>query len=208
MCDSETCAGEPEKRQAEQLTLEAEFNKYFTVFDGSSPEDVSHAKQLWTSLSLLPLLESRLISADISQRLPVAKTNHESTTAVRPSSSDLKAPGGFSLEAETGGKAEVHGHGKTETGDHLSAASTETEQDTEGDSLTTLQAQTQGQESEAGCLPPQGSGNRCGGSPKASVTHTLKHAHLHTHSNMHIYTHINKIQNTTNHKHDPKYYQI
>ncbi|XP_028976605.1 UPF0722 protein C11orf88 homolog isoform X8 [Esox lucius] len=107
MCDSETCAGEPEKRQAEQLTLEAEFNKYFTVFDGSSPEDVSHAKQLWTSLSLLPLLESRLISADISQRLPVAKTNHESTTAVRPSSSDLKAPGGFSLEAETGGKAEA-----------------------------------------------------------------------------------------------------
>ncbi|XP_034148983.1 UPF0722 protein C11orf88 homolog isoform X7 [Esox lucius] len=90
MCDSETCAGEPEKRQAEQLTLEAEFNKYFTVFDGSSPEDVSHAKQLWTSLSLLPLLESRLISADISQRLPVAKTNHESTTAVRPSSSDLR----------------------------------------------------------------------------------------------------------------------
>ncbi|XP_028976601.1 UPF0722 protein C11orf88 homolog isoform X4 [Esox lucius] len=186
MCDSETCAGEPEKRQAEQLTLEAEFNKYFTVFDGSSPEDVSHAKQLWTSLSLLPLLESRLISADISQRLPVAKTNHESTTAVRPSSSDLKAPGGFSLEAETGGKAEA-------------------KQRLEIISLLHQQRQNRIQ---AGCLPPQGSGNRCGGSPKASVTHTLKHAHLHTHSNMHIYTHINKIQNTTNHKHDPKYYQI
>ncbi|XP_028976604.1 UPF0722 protein C11orf88 homolog isoform X6 [Esox lucius] len=172
MCDSETCAGEPEKRQAEQLTLEAEFNKYFTVFDGSSPEDVSHAKQLWTSLSLLPLLESRLISADISQRLPVAKTNHESTTAVRPSSSDLKAPGGFSLEAETGGKAEVHGHGKTETGDHLSAASTETEQDTgwlfappriwkqmwrKSKSFSNTHTQT------------------------CTFTHTLKHAHLHTH---------------------------
>ncbi|XP_028976602.1 UPF0722 protein C11orf88 homolog isoform X5 [Esox lucius] len=179
MCDSETCAGEPEKRQAEQLTLEAEFNKYFTVFDGSSPEDVSHAKQLWTSLSLLPLLESRLISADISQRLPVAKTNHGQR---------LQEGSHWKLRQE-------------EKQRYMDMAKQRLE-------IISLLHQQRQNRIQAGCLPPQGSGNRCGGSPKASVTHTLKHAHLHTHSNMHIYTHINKIQNTTNHKHDPKYYQI
>ncbi|XP_031174622.1 protein Hoatz homolog [Sander lucioperca] len=53
-----------------------DFDKCFTVFDGSSPEDVSHARQLWSSLSLLPPLESRLVSADIRQRLPVSRTQH------------------------------------------------------------------------------------------------------------------------------------
>ncbi|XP_038563688.1 cilia- and flagella-associated protein HOATZ [Micropterus salmoides] len=48
-------------------------DQFFTVFDGSSPEDVSHARQLWSSLSLLPPLESRLVSADIRQRLPVSR---------------------------------------------------------------------------------------------------------------------------------------
>ncbi|KAI4822090.1 hypothetical protein KUCAC02_007652 [Chaenocephalus aceratus] len=37
-----------------------DLDKCFTVFDGSSPEDVSHARQLWSSLSLLPPLESRV----------------------------------------------------------------------------------------------------------------------------------------------------
>ncbi|XP_067471685.1 cilia- and flagella-associated protein HOATZ [Thunnus thynnus] len=52
---------------------EEELDQFFTVFDGSSPEDVSHARQLWSSLSLLPLQESRLVSADIHQRLPVSR---------------------------------------------------------------------------------------------------------------------------------------
>ncbi|XP_036824164.1 cilia- and flagella-associated protein HOATZ isoform X4 [Oncorhynchus mykiss] len=96
MFESEPRAGlteEEERREAEQL--ETELDKYFfTVFDGSSPEDVSHAKQLWTSLSLLPPLESRLVNADIRQRLPIARTNHETllvvdtNAALKPSSSD------------------------------------------------------------------------------------------------------------------------
>uniref|UniRef100_A0AAZ3NMS2 Cilia- and flagella-associated protein HOATZ n=1 Tax=Oncorhynchus tshawytscha TaxID=74940 RepID=A0AAZ3NMS2_ONCTS len=84
MFESEPRAGiteEEERREAEQL--ETELDKYFfTVFDGSSPEDVSHAKQLWTSLSLLPPLESRLVNADIRQRLPIARTNHETLLVV------------------------------------------------------------------------------------------------------------------------------
>uniref|UniRef100_A0A673ZZR9 Cilia- and flagella-associated protein HOATZ n=1 Tax=Salmo trutta TaxID=8032 RepID=A0A673ZZR9_SALTR len=96
MCESEPRAPvtEEERREAEQL--ETELDKYFfTVFDGSSPEDVSHAKQLWTSLSLLPPLESRLVNADIRQRLPIAPINHDETllvvdtnAALKPSSSD------------------------------------------------------------------------------------------------------------------------
>ncbi|XP_052372055.1 cilia- and flagella-associated protein HOATZ isoform X6 [Oncorhynchus keta] len=96
MFESEPRAGvteEEERREAEQL--ETELDKYFfTVFDGSSPEDVSHAKQLWTSLSLLPPLESRLVNADIRQRLPIARTNQETllvvdtNAALKPSSSD------------------------------------------------------------------------------------------------------------------------
>lgn len=45
----------------------------FIVFDGSSPAEVSHARQLWSSAFLLPPLESRLVSADIRQRLPVSR---------------------------------------------------------------------------------------------------------------------------------------
>lgn len=58
-----------------------EAEDFFTVFDGSSPEDVSHARQLWSSLSLLPPLESRLVSADIRQRLPVSRPQRASTAA-------------------------------------------------------------------------------------------------------------------------------
>lgn len=66
--------------QAEPPGLE-EADDFFTVFDGSSPEDVSHARQLWSSLSLLPPLESRLVSADIRQRLPVSRPQRGSTAA-------------------------------------------------------------------------------------------------------------------------------
>ncbi|XP_071321903.1 cilia- and flagella-associated protein HOATZ [Trachinotus anak] len=69
----------PEPPQQEQ-----EFDNSFTVFDGSSPEDVSHARQLWSSLSLLPPLESRLVSADIRQRLPVSRPQRSGTAAAGP----------------------------------------------------------------------------------------------------------------------------
>ncbi|XP_066518380.1 cilia- and flagella-associated protein HOATZ [Hoplias malabaricus] len=52
----------------------SEFEKYFTVFEGSSQEDVAYAKLFWSSLSLQPPVESSLISVDIRQRLKVAKT--------------------------------------------------------------------------------------------------------------------------------------
>ncbi|KAK9534534.1 hypothetical protein VZT92_006974 [Zoarces viviparus] len=51
-----------------------------TVFEGSSPGDVSHARLLWSSLSLTPPLESRLVSADIRQRLPVSRAQRSSST--------------------------------------------------------------------------------------------------------------------------------
>nr|XP_004227381.1 UPF0722 protein C11orf88 homolog [Ciona intestinalis] len=50
-------------------------------FSGSSPEDVEHAKSFWRSLNLHPPLESRLVSADIRQRLKVA--------TVRPKNDEL-----------------------------------------------------------------------------------------------------------------------
>jgi len=43
-----------------------------TVFANSSLEDVEHAKSFWKSLTLQPPLESRLVSADIRQRLRTA----------------------------------------------------------------------------------------------------------------------------------------
>ncbi|XP_076609068.1 cilia- and flagella-associated protein HOATZ [Chaetodon auriga] len=58
-----------------------DFEKTFAVFDGSSPEDVSHARQLWSSLSLPTPLESRLVSADIRQRLPVSRPQRSSPAA-------------------------------------------------------------------------------------------------------------------------------
>jgi len=57
---------------AEQQQLET-FQQSLLVFSGSSEEDVEHAKCFWKSLTLQPPLESRLVSADIKQRLPVAK---------------------------------------------------------------------------------------------------------------------------------------
>lgn len=60
-----------------------EFERLYTVFDGSSPEDVSHARRLWSSLSLLPPLESRLVSADIRQRLPVSRPQRSGASAAK-----------------------------------------------------------------------------------------------------------------------------
>ncbi|XP_077590044.1 cilia- and flagella-associated protein HOATZ [Stigmatopora nigra] len=55
-----------------EKSLEAS-NLALTVFSGSSPEDVSHARRLWSSLCMPTPLESRLVSADIPQRLPVSR---------------------------------------------------------------------------------------------------------------------------------------
>ncbi|XP_034088752.1 UPF0722 protein C11orf88 homolog [Gymnodraco acuticeps] len=69
-----------------------DLDKCFTVFDGSSPEDVSHARQLWSSLSLLPPLESRLVSADIRQRLPVYRPQRSSSAGPKPSAPAPQPP--------------------------------------------------------------------------------------------------------------------
>ncbi|XP_060882263.1 cilia- and flagella-associated protein HOATZ [Labrus mixtus] len=69
-----------------------EIDKFFTVFEGSSPEDVSHARSLWSSQSLLPPLESRLVSADIRQRLPVSRPRGVSSTAGPKQSVQVQQP--------------------------------------------------------------------------------------------------------------------
>lgn len=63
-----------EELDEEVLDSLAEIDKLYTVFDGASEEDVAYAKVFWNSLSLQPPIESRLVSADIRQRLKVAKT--------------------------------------------------------------------------------------------------------------------------------------
>lgn len=73
--------------QAEAPEL-GESEHSLAVFDGSSPEDASHARQLWNSLSLLPLLESRLVSPDIHQRLPVSRPQRGGTAGA-PAPRDL-----------------------------------------------------------------------------------------------------------------------
>lgn len=78
----------PAKMSDDPLEHE-ELKKFFIVFEGSSPEDVSHARRLWSSLALLPPLESRLVSADIRQRLPVSRPQRSGTIAAdgpKPSS--------------------------------------------------------------------------------------------------------------------------
>ncbi|XP_039258385.1 cilia- and flagella-associated protein HOATZ-like [Styela clava] len=58
------------------------------LFSNSPIEDVNHAKSFWKSLTLQPPLESRLVSADIRQRLRIAtppnkppkKTRRSTTT--------------------------------------------------------------------------------------------------------------------------------
>ncbi|XP_029945251.1 cilia- and flagella-associated protein HOATZ [Salarias fasciatus] len=58
-----------------------DLQQLFTVFQGSSPEDVSHARRFWSSMALLPPLESRLVSADIRQRLPVSRPQRRGSSA-------------------------------------------------------------------------------------------------------------------------------
>ncbi|XP_052413490.1 cilia- and flagella-associated protein HOATZ [Carassius gibelio] len=65
-----------EELEEKVLDSLAELDKLYTVFDGASQEDVAYAKVFWSSLSLQPPIESRLVSADIRQRLRAAKTPH------------------------------------------------------------------------------------------------------------------------------------
>nr|XP_015193050.1 PREDICTED: UPF0722 protein C11orf88 homolog isoform X1 [Lepisosteus oculatus] len=60
----------------------AGFEQYFTVFAGSSVEDVSYAKLFWSSASLNPPLESRLVSGDTRQRLRTAGGPQAQASAV------------------------------------------------------------------------------------------------------------------------------
>ncbi|XP_064207067.1 cilia- and flagella-associated protein HOATZ isoform X1 [Anguilla rostrata] len=70
----------------------ADLDNYFTVFAGSSEEDVSYAKVFWSSVTLQPPLESRLVSADISQRLKVAgNPQHYVSTGNEPPVLDLRS---------------------------------------------------------------------------------------------------------------------
>lgn len=57
----------------------------FIVFEGSSPAEVSHARQLWSSMFLLPPVEYQLVLADIRQRLPVSRPQR---AAPKPSTSE------------------------------------------------------------------------------------------------------------------------
>ncbi|KAG7505037.1 hypothetical protein JOB18_021739 [Solea senegalensis] len=63
-----------------------DLHRILTVFEGSAPDDVSHARRLWSALSLLPPLESRLVSADIRQRLPVCRPQRGRASAPVPQS--------------------------------------------------------------------------------------------------------------------------
>ncbi|KAI4875722.1 hypothetical protein NFI96_024238 [Prochilodus magdalenae] len=63
----------------------ADLEKYFTVFEGSSQENVAYAKVFWNSLSLQPPVESSLVSVDIRQRLKVARTPQPTHHAARHS---------------------------------------------------------------------------------------------------------------------------
>ncbi|KAI5608348.1 UPF0722 protein C11orf88-like [Silurus asotus] len=45
----------------------------YTVFEGSSEEDVAHSKVFWSSIYLQPPIESSLETVDIGQRLRRAK---------------------------------------------------------------------------------------------------------------------------------------
>ncbi|KAM9843902.1 cilia- and flagella-associated protein HOATZ [Aulostomus maculatus] len=75
-----------------------EFEEHFTMFAGSCPEDVSHARLLWKSLSLPPPQESRLVSLDIRQRLPVSRPQGSSNSAAV---SKLSVPGPPSVAARS-----------------------------------------------------------------------------------------------------------
>ncbi|CAM4536110.1 unnamed protein product [Leuciscus chuanchicus] len=75
-----------EELNEEVLDSLSDIEKLYTVFDGASQEDVAYAKVFWNSLSLQPPIESRLVSADIRQRLKVANTPHSTNTAAKQAS--------------------------------------------------------------------------------------------------------------------------
>uniref|UniRef100_A0A8C1ZP15 Cilia- and flagella-associated protein HOATZ n=1 Tax=Cyprinus carpio TaxID=7962 RepID=A0A8C1ZP15_CYPCA len=75
-----------EELHEEVLDSLAELDKLCTVFDGASQEDVAYAKVFWSSLSLQPPIESRLVSADIRQRLRAAKTPHSTNAGAKQAS--------------------------------------------------------------------------------------------------------------------------
>ncbi|XP_072094291.1 cilia- and flagella-associated protein HOATZ isoform X3 [Mobula birostris] len=56
----------------DELGQEIDSRSFYTVFAGSSQEEVANAKVFWSSVTLQPPLESRLVSSDIKQRLKVA----------------------------------------------------------------------------------------------------------------------------------------
>ncbi|KAJ8388314.1 hypothetical protein AAFF_G00134680 [Aldrovandia affinis] len=75
-----------------QDSADLELEKHFTVFAGSSQEDVAYAKVFWNSVTLQPPLESRLVSADISQRLKVARNPQQYvSTGHEPPMLDLRS---------------------------------------------------------------------------------------------------------------------
>ena len=51
-------------------------------FSGSSQEDMGYAKTFWQSVQLLPPMESRLVSNDISQRLKAAPVGQQGLWSV------------------------------------------------------------------------------------------------------------------------------
>ncbi|XP_071958345.1 cilia- and flagella-associated protein HOATZ-like [Antedon mediterranea] len=64
-----------------------------TIFTGSSEEDKACAKLFWQSVTLHPTIESRLVSGDIRQRLPVAPQpgqEGEVNLSGKPQENDLK----------------------------------------------------------------------------------------------------------------------
>ncbi|XP_067826836.1 cilia- and flagella-associated protein HOATZ [Heptranchias perlo] len=69
---------------------EAGSRSHYTVFAGSSQEDVAYAKVFWSSLSLQPPLESRLVSGDIKQRLKVAQRGGQCCHC-KPTQADIKS---------------------------------------------------------------------------------------------------------------------
>ncbi|XP_059812981.1 cilia- and flagella-associated protein HOATZ isoform X1 [Hypanus sabinus] len=74
---------------------EIDSRSFYTVFAGSSQEEVANAKVFWSSVTLQPPLESRLVSSDIKQRLKVApsagiKSCKERCCHCQPSQANIK----------------------------------------------------------------------------------------------------------------------
>ncbi|KAG7314526.1 hypothetical protein KOW79_021829 [Hemibagrus wyckioides] len=76
-----------EVRDLDAVETLSDVDVCYTVFEGSSQEDVAYAKVFWSSLCLQPPIESSLVSVDIKQRLKVAKAPQS-----RVSNNVLKQP--------------------------------------------------------------------------------------------------------------------